>query len=58
MLDPKLQAEMDQAAEAAGEMFPPMLRKFFLGLMKEGFTEIQALELTKTFLQTFNSRSA
>lgn len=50
MIDAKKQAEMDQATAFLAENVPPMLRKFFLNCVNEGFTEQQAMELTKAII--------
>lgn len=50
MLNLKHQAELDQSRKALTENLPPMIRGLYDGLLKEGFSEIQAMELTKMFV--------
>ena len=50
MLDPKQRAELDQASSALSEMLPQLWRAMYLGLMFEGFTEAQSLELVKAYI--------
>ena len=49
MIDPKKQAELDQNCTAIGEVFPPMLWRLYQGLVKEGFPENLAYDLTKAY---------
>ena len=49
-MTPKELAEFDQGAKAMGDTFPPMLFNFYHNCVKEGFTVVQAFEMTKTFL--------
>lgn len=50
MLDDKKRAELEQALEEITETHPPLLRRYYLGLVKSGFNEREALYLTSTFL--------
>jgi len=50
MIDPKKQAEMDQAAAMVSENLPVVLWGLFKGLKKEGFDEDRAFELVKVYL--------
>jgi len=56
MLDPKKQAEFDQGIAAMSEVLPQMLRGFFCGCIREGFTEEQALQLSKVWLATITQK--
>lgn len=37
--------ELEQALATMAEDFPPMFRRFYLNLVKEGFTEEQAFKM-------------
>ena len=50
MINPKMQSDMDQAMAAMVEMFPPAWRGLYLGLVREGFTEEQAMRLLMAFI--------
>lgn len=54
MLDPKTRAELDQAAEGILELYPRLWRRMYLKLVKEGFSEAQALLLVIAFIQKPN----
>jgi len=54
MLDPQIQAEFDQSAKLLGDNLPPLWKKLFDGCIKEGFTEIQAMELVKTYIMSLS----
>lgn len=47
MLDPKKNAEIDQGIQGMVEILPPLMKGLFDGFVEKGFTEVQALELTK-----------
>ena len=51
----KAQAEADRAFANLAESHPPMLRRYFTNLVSQGFTEQQALELTKQLILAFFS---
>ncbi len=51
---PKDIADLDQAAAALGEHIPPLWRSIFNGCVRSGFTEDQAMDLTKTYVATTN----
>ncbi len=42
--------DMDEAAEDITRHLIPVLKSFYDGCVKEGFSKEQALELTKTFM--------
>lgn len=50
MLEAGKQAQLDQAAECFGDTVPPLLWKLYSGLLRQGFTEAQALSLCATQL--------
>jgi len=50
VLDSKRQAELDQGAKMLTENFPPLIRGMYDGLLKCGFNESQAIELTKAYI--------
>lgn len=50
MIDHKKKAELDQEVAAFNEIMPGMWMGLFRSLKGEGFTEIQALELLKTYI--------
>lgn len=50
MLDDKKRAELDQAIQAVSEFLPPMWRRLYVELVAAKFTELQALELVKTYI--------
>lgn len=50
MLDPKVMAEFDQSLEGFIETFPRLLWRFYKASMEQGFSEQQAMELTKVWL--------
>lgn len=56
MLDQKKIAEFEQSIAMLVETFPPMLWRLFTGLVKEGFTEAQALHLTGEYLKRICTR--
>jgi hypothetical protein len=58
VLDPKEIAAFDQANQALAEAFPPMLRGFYEGLLRQGFDPGQAFGLTNTFLYAIVSKPA
>jgi hypothetical protein len=51
MIDPKKHAAIDQIAAQHLEVLPPFLKKMYDAFVLGGFTEYQALELTKIYLQ-------
>jgi len=50
MLDPKLQQEMEQGSAMLAEALPPLWRQLFVNLQKERFSELQSMELLKTYI--------
>ena len=50
MLDPKTQSDWDQQAATLAEMFPPLWRRLYNGLVCEGFTKEEAMALLKTYI--------
>ena len=50
MLDPKMIAEFDQSLEGFIETFPRLLWNFYKATLSQGFSEQQAMELTKAWL--------
>jgi hypothetical protein len=52
MIDPTKQAAIDQIMAQHLDVLPDFLRKMYLAFYRVGFNEVQALELTKTYLQT------
>lgn len=50
MLDPKKQAEIDQCMAGIAETLPPMIRQLYVGLLKEGFSEPDAMAITKMYV--------
>jgi len=49
-VDPKKQAEIDQAVAGLIDTFPHTWRLLYLSLLTEGFSESQSLELVKTWI--------
>lgn len=47
MLDPKIQAEIDQGIQHMIDVFPTVLYRMFIAYKKEGFTDEQSMEFTK-----------
>lgn len=56
MIDHKKKAQYDQEIAAFNEMIPSMWWSLFRSLKKEGFTEIQALELLKTYITSMYAK--
>jgi hypothetical protein len=52
MMNPEQIQKMDQATALIAETYPPMLRRFYMGCISEGFAVDQALALTVTLLQS------
>ena len=52
MLTNKVKAEADQAFAFLLEYYPAVWRKMYLRLVHEGFTEAQAFDLVKTYINT------
>lgn len=53
----KMMAEIDQVAAMVGDSLPTVLRGLHDGLVAKGFTDDQAFELTRTYLEiTFAKR--
>ena len=50
MIDPKQTADLDQARAVITEHLPGMWREIYLKLVSEGFTEEQAMDITKTYI--------
>jgi hypothetical protein len=54
MLDAKQRAEFDQSVAQFAELFPAVCWQAFERLKVEGFSEVQAMEIVKTYvLATF-----
>ena len=51
-IDPKQVADADQAAAWMTDALPRLWFSMYLGLRREGFTEVQAFELVKTYVMT------
>jgi hypothetical protein len=49
-VDPKLQAAVDQSIKAMVDMFPPLWRGIHQGLIAEGFTKEEAMQLLIAFI--------
>jgi len=57
MLNDKVRAELDQSQEFIVETIPHLLHRFYSSLVEEGFTQYEALSLTKEYLfTTFSPR--
>ena len=52
MLDAELRAQLDQACAALSEVQPVLWWGLYAGMISQGFTNEQALELLKTFINT------
>ena len=50
MLDDGKRAEFDQTIALLAEIYPNQWRRMYLGLVKEGFTESEAMELLKSYI--------
>ena len=50
MMDPRLQAEMDQRRSQIVDLCPPLWRGVYLRCIEEGFTEEEAFKLLHTFI--------
>lgn len=50
MLSDKDRASLDQGQAIIVEVIPPLLRSFYKKLVDEGFSDAEALELTKSYL--------
>ncbi len=50
MLDDEIRSKIDQSTALMAEMWPPMWRNIYLSLVKEGFTEVESLDLLKVFI--------
>jgi len=46
MLDAKLVSQIDQNTQTVVEVLPPLLRRLFVELVNQGFTDDQALRLS------------
>lgn len=46
----KRRAEMDQLIALMVDSYPPQWRQLYLALLKEGFSEGEAIELLKTYI--------
>jgi hypothetical protein len=49
-MTPEERAEFDQSSALVADSLPPMWWRLYTGLIKEGFTKEQAMELLKTFI--------
>ena len=49
-MEPSQQQKMDQAAALLADNFPPMWRRLYLGLVEQGFDEIQSFKLLQTYI--------
>ena len=57
-MSPKEQNEFDQASAAMADSLPPLFRRMFVNLNKEGFDQKQSMEILKTWIRTtFGPRS-
>lgn len=54
MLNDKVRAELEQGQELLVEVIPSLLHAFYSRLIKEGFTDANAFELTKVYLANFS----
>lgn len=50
MLDDKKRAEFEQSNAAMAEIFPSLWKSLFDGCVKQGFTEVEAMQLVKTYI--------
>ena len=50
MLDPKKQAELEQAASLLIEFYPPVWRQMYDCLIREGFSESESFRLVQTYI--------
>ena len=57
MISDKQRAELDQAAAAIKEFYPPLLWGLFTNLKEQGFTDAQSLYLTGQYLCTITRPS-
>jgi hypothetical protein len=55
-MDAKMRAEADQAAETLAEYFATTWRALFTRLVDSGFTEHQAMELTKSYIEHVSAK--
>lgn len=53
MLSPEQGAKFDQAITYCSEVIPPALWRFYCNLLKEGFSETQAMAFTIAYLNSF-----
>lgn len=56
MLDPKKAADFDQARAELIECIPPLLFSFYERLKKEGFSDTNAMALTRDYLTAMIQR--
>ncbi len=47
-MDPRTMSDLDQSV--ATDLFPTLWRGLYMRLMEEGFTDVQAFELVKTYI--------
>lgn len=57
MITPKEKAEMDQSMVLVVDMLPLIWYNLFVNLCKQGFSELQALDLIKTYIMSQGSKS-
>lgn len=57
MITPKEKAEMDQSMALVADMLPLIWHNLFVNLCKQGFSELQALDLIKTYIMSQGSKS-
>lgn len=50
-MTPEEKASFDQSSALIADSFPPLWRRLYTGLIEEGFTKDEALELVKAFIQ-------
>lgn len=53
-IEPGQRAEMDQATAFLGDILPCLWRRLYRNCVTEGFSDVQALELVKTFIMSQN----
>ena len=50
MINERVQAELDQSRATFCELFPLLWKGLYDGLMREGFTEAQAMVLVEVYI--------
>jgi hypothetical protein len=55
MLDDKLRSDLEQNTALVTELWPPLWKQLYDALLKQNFSEVQALELLKTYILSSGS---